>query len=76
MATYARVMASAASVAGDYVDFTALLRSRRKREARLCDVPVNNIVDDLSWNKGRHTFQVGVNWRLIHNNPRLRPELL
>lgn len=31
-------------------------------------VPVNNIVDNLSWNKGRHTFQFGGNWRLVHQN--------
>ena len=31
-------------------------------------VPVNNIVDNLSWNKGRHTLQFGGNWRLVHQN--------
>lgn len=34
----------------------------------LTNVPVNNFIDDLSWTKGRHTIQVGTNWRLIHNN--------
>ena len=34
----------------------------------LTNVPVNNFVDDVSWVKGRHTIQVGTNWRLIHNN--------
>ena len=32
------------------------------------NVPVNNIVDNLTWNKGRHTLGFGGNWRLIHNN--------
>jgi hypothetical protein len=31
-------------------------------------VPVNNLVDDLSWTKGTHTLGIGGNWRLIHNN--------
>lgn len=34
----------------------------------LTNVPVNNFIDDVSWTKGRHTFQFGTNWRLIHNN--------
>ncbi len=31
-------------------------------------VPVHNFVDDVSWVKGHHTLQVGVNYRLVHNN--------
>jgi Carboxypeptidase regulatory-like domain len=31
-------------------------------------VPVHNLVDDLSWVKGKHTIQVGTNWRFITNN--------
>jgi hypothetical protein len=34
----------------------------------LTNVPVQNFIDDVSWTKGRHTFQFGTNWRLIHNN--------
>jgi len=30
--------------------------------------PVHNFVDDLSWTKGNHTFQMGGNVRLITNN--------
>ena len=29
--------------------------------------PVHNFVDDLSWTKGRHTFQFGTNVRFIRN---------
>ena len=32
------------------------------------NVPVNNIVDNLTWSKGSHTLGFGGNWRLIHNN--------
>jgi hypothetical protein len=31
-------------------------------------VPVNNLQDDVTWSKGKHTVQVGGNWRLIFNN--------
>ena len=31
-------------------------------------VPVNNIVDNLNITAGKHNVQLGVNWRLIHQN--------
>jgi len=31
-------------------------------------VPVNQFVDDVTWTKGKHTFQFGGNWRIIENN--------
>ena len=34
----------------------------------LTNVPVHNIVDDVSWTKGKHTFQFGGNLRIISNN--------
>ncbi len=34
----------------------------------ILSVPVNNIVDNLSWSKGKHSIQVGGNWRLVHQN--------
>jgi hypothetical protein len=34
----------------------------------LTNVPVQNIVDDLSWTKGKHTLQFGGNLRIITNN--------
>jgi hypothetical protein len=53
---------------GDYVDFRFMANATAETRTTLSWVPVNNIVDNLSWNKGRHTFQFGVNWRLIHQN--------
>jgi len=32
------------------------------------NVPVNQFVDDVTWTRGTHTFQLGGNWRIIHNN--------
>ena len=34
----------------------------------IVSVPVNNLVDNLTWTKGSHTLGFGGNWRLIHNN--------
>ena len=32
------------------------------------NVPVHNIIDNLTWTHGNHTVQGGVNWRLVGNN--------
>jgi hypothetical protein len=53
---------------GDYVDFTNLTPLEAETRSTVVHVPVNNIVDNLSWTKGGHTIQIGANWRLIHNN--------
>ncbi len=34
----------------------------------IVNIPVNNVVDNLTWTKGRHTLGFGGNWRLVHNN--------
>ncbi|HEX4005966.1 MAG TPA: TonB-dependent receptor [Acidobacteriaceae bacterium] len=53
---------------GDYVDFRFLSSPTAESRTTLATVPVNNIVDNLNWNKGKHDFQIGANWRLIHQN--------
>lgn len=53
---------------GDYVDFRFLSSPTAETRTTIAWVPVNNIVDNLNWNKGKHDFQFGVNWRLIHQN--------
>jgi hypothetical protein len=53
---------------GDYVDFTYYDQPTAETRTTFTDVPVNNIVDNLSWTKGKHTLQFGGNWRLIHQN--------
>jgi carboxypeptidase family protein len=35
--------------------------------SRVWQTPVHNLVDDLSWTKGKHTFQFGTNIRYIRN---------
>ena len=53
---------------GEYTDFRGLDPLTGETRNTIYSVPVNNIVDNLSWSKGKHTFQFGGNWRLIHQN--------
>ncbi len=53
---------------GDYVDFRFMANATAETRTTVTSVPVNNIVDHLSWSKGNHTFALGGNWRLIHQN--------
>jgi hypothetical protein len=34
----------------------------------IVNVPVHQLVDDLTWTRGKQTLQLGGNWRIIHNN--------
>ena len=36
----------------------------------IINVPTHNVVDDVTWVKGKHTMQAGVNYRTIFNNRR------
>ncbi len=53
---------------GEYVDFRFLNSPTSESRSTIFSVPVNNVVDNLSWTKGNHTFEFGANWRLIHQN--------
>jgi len=53
---------------GDYVDFRFMANATAETRTTINWVPVNNVVDNLSWTKGKHSFEVGANWRLIHQN--------
>jgi len=53
---------------GDYVDFRFLSSPTAETRSLIQWVPVNNIIDNLNWNKGKHDFQFGGNWRLIEQN--------
>ena len=53
---------------GDYVDFRFLDTATSENRSTIISVPVNNIVDNLSWTKGKHTIGIGGNWRLVHEN--------
>ena len=53
---------------GDYVDFRFLSTPTAETRSSINSVPVNNIVDNFNWTKGKHGIQIGANWRLIHQN--------
>ena len=53
---------------GDYVDFRFLSTATAETRSNITSVPVNNIVDNLTWTKGKHSIQAGGNWRLVHQN--------
>jgi hypothetical protein len=53
---------------GDYVSFRFLSTPTAQTRTTIVSVPVNNIVDNLTFAKGRHSFQVGANWRQVHQN--------
>ena len=53
---------------GDYVDLRFLTTLTSENRNTIISVPVNNIVDNLSWSKGRHSLEFGGNWRLVHQN--------
>lgn len=55
---------------GDYVDFRFLSNASAETRTTITSVPVNNVVDNLTWSKGNHNLQFGVNWRLVHQNHR------
>ena len=43
-------------------------RATAETRSTIISVPVNNIVDNLNWTKGKHNIQIGGNWRLVHQN--------
>jgi hypothetical protein len=53
---------------GDYVSFRFLSTPTAQTRTTIVSVPVNNIVDNLTFAKGKHSFQVGANWRQVHQN--------
>ncbi|MBV8114097.1 MAG: TonB-dependent receptor, partial [Silvibacterium sp.] len=53
---------------GIYTDFRFFDPLTAEYRNTVISVPVNNIVDNVSWTKGKHTLQFGANWRLVHQN--------
>ncbi len=53
---------------GDYVDFRFLSNATSEARNTIVSVPVNNIVDNLTFSKGKHSIEIGGNWRLVHQN--------
>jgi Carboxypeptidase regulatory-like domain/TonB dependent receptor len=53
---------------GEWVDIYGLTQPTAQTGSSLLHVPVQNVTDTLSWNKGTHTFAFGGNWRGITNH--------
>ena len=53
---------------GAWVDIYGLTQPTAQTGTTQLHVPVNNITDTLTWNKGTHTFAFGGNWRSITNH--------
>ncbi|MGI4830879.1 MAG: carboxypeptidase regulatory-like domain-containing protein [Janthinobacterium lividum] len=53
---------------GDYVNFRFIDTATAQTRNTVVSVPVNNIVDNFTISKGKHTIGLGGNWRLIHIN--------
>jgi hypothetical protein len=52
---------------GQYANFYQISPLDAETRTSITDVPVHNLVDDLTWTRGRHTIQGGANFRRIHN---------
>lgn len=59
--------ASAGVGTGDYVEIRFLTQPEAHTRSSIVHVPVNTIVDTLSWTKGEHSFTFGGNWRMVQN---------
>jgi hypothetical protein len=52
---------------GEWVGFASFTQPEAQTYNTILHVPVNNITDTLSWNRGTHTISFGGNWRAITN---------
>jgi hypothetical protein len=54
---------------GPYVDFQNIATlTGTGYTSQIVNVPAHNFADDLTWVKGKHTFQFGGNYRIVFNN--------
>jgi hypothetical protein len=61
--------ANRGTTSSDYVTFRHIASLNAAGfTSQIIDVPTQNFADDVTWVKGNHTFQFGVNYNLIFNN--------
>ncbi len=53
---------------GAYANFYQISPLDSETRTTIADVPVHNLIDDLTWTRGRHTIQGGANFRRINNH--------
>ena len=60
--------ANRGALTGDYVNFANVASLIATTPSLVVNIPLHNVVDDVSWTKKNHTLQGGFNYRLLHNN--------
>ena len=60
--------ANRGALTGDYINFANINSLTATTPSLVVNIPLHNIIDDVSWTKKNHTIQGGVNYRLLHNN--------
>ena len=50
-----------------YANFYGMSPVQAETRSTSVQIPVQNLIDDLTWTHARHTLQFGGNYRLIHN---------
>ncbi len=53
---------------GSYANFYGISPIEAETRTTIFDVPVHNLVNDLTWIHRRHTLQFGANYHLVHNH--------
>jgi hypothetical protein len=53
---------------GSFITFNSITPLTPTTTTSIANIPVNNVVDDVTWSKGRHTLQFGGNYRAIFDN--------
>ncbi len=53
---------------GQYVEFRFLSQLDPETRTTIVHIPVHNVIDTVTYTRGRHTVSGGVNWRYINNN--------
>lgn len=53
---------------GDWVNFRFYTQPTSQARSIYVNVPVHNVIDNFTWTKGKHTINIGADWRLIFNN--------
>jgi hypothetical protein len=53
---------------GDWINFRFYTQPTSQTRSTYVNVPVHNVIDNFTWTKGKHTINIGGNWRLIDNN--------
>jgi len=51
----------------DTIYYTLISQPKGTSRTTITHIPVNNIVDNITWTKGNHTISAGANWQLIFN---------